>query len=267
MHKNLLNGQVTIVTGGSSGIGLAVSLSLAREGAHVVVLGRSPTRVQDTVRLVREMQDETNSGASVLGLVADVRRERDTERMARETLAVFGQIDALVTSAGILRGVTAEAHQLVDLLDAEWDEVLETNLTGVFLSNRAVLPAMIRQRRGNIVNVSSTSGLKGLAYDAAYCASKFGVIGMSQALAEEVSHYGVRVQVVLPGPVDTPIWRQNELIPSVGPALLAERVADAILRLLGSPEDVSMTGTCIYPLHAENWSKRVPFENFSGCWR
>ena len=96
---------------------------------------------------------------------------------------------------------------------AEWDLVVETNLRGVFLSNQAVLPAMLAQRRGVIVNLSSTSGKRGLADDAAYCASKFGVIGFSESLAEEVGPRGIRVQVVLPGPVDTPFWDQNGPLP------------------------------------------------------
>jgi 3-oxoacyl-[acyl-carrier protein] reductase len=135
---------------------------------------------------------------------------------------------------------------MVELSTEEWDEVLDTNLKGVFLSNRAVLPTMIRQRKGNVINISSTSGRQGRAHDSAYCASKFGVIGLSEAVAEEVRQYGVRVQVVLPDAVDTPIWKQN------GPvrpeqALDAQRVADLILYLVNLPEDTIMLSPVIAP--------------------
>src|SRR5262249_45956761 len=116
-------------------------------------------------------------------------------------------------------------------------EVIETNLKGVFLSNRAVLRTMIEQRQGQIVNVSSTAGRQGKAFDSAYCASKFGVIGLSESLAEEVSRYGIRVHVVLPDAVDTPLWRQNEPLPNPEAKLAPARVANLIMFLLTLPPD------------------------------
>ena len=149
-------------------------------------------------------------------------------RMAAETLRVFGRIDILVASAGTLRGASALPRQLAELGASTWDEITGTNLKGVFLSNRAVLPPMIRQRGGTIINLSSTSGRTGLAFDSAYCASKFGVIGLSQAVAAEVRQFGIRVHALLPGPVATPMWQQNGPIPYFGAAIPPERVADAI---------------------------------------
>jgi NAD(P)-dependent dehydrogenase (short-subunit alcohol dehydrogenase family) len=129
----------------------------------------------------------------------------------------------------------------------EWDEVIDTNLKGTFLSNHAVLPTMIRQRRGQIVNISSTSGRQGRAYDSAYCASKFGVIGLSEALAQEVLQYNIRVQVILPDAVDTPLWHQNGPIPRPAGALPVARVADLIVYLLKLPGDCLLVNPVIAP--------------------
>jgi NAD(P)-dependent dehydrogenase (short-subunit alcohol dehydrogenase family) len=127
--------------------------------------------------------------------------------------------------------------------------VLETNLTGTFLSNRAVLPAMISQREGDIVNVSSTSGKQGRPFDGPYSASKFGIVGLSESLAEEVAAHGVRVQTILPDAVETPLWDQN------GPAALkpvnvlpAERVAEFILYLIQLPRDTYLPNPVIAPM-------------------
>ena len=173
--------------------------------------------------------------------------------MARWTLEHYGQIDILVASAGMLRA--GSPRVVAELSVAEWDLVIETNLKGVFLSNRAVLPTMLKQRRGAIVNLSSTSGQRGLAYDSAYCASKFGVIGFSEALAEEVRSYGVKVQVVLPGPVDTAIWDQNGPLPRPPHILPPERVADLILYLLTLPDDTMVVHPTIIGFHSRRGSR------------
>jgi NAD(P)-dependent dehydrogenase (short-subunit alcohol dehydrogenase family) len=234
-----LTGQVVVVTGGASGIGRACARMAAAEGASVVVVDVSRERIDDTLA---GMEGERH-----LGLVLDVRAERDMEEMARVTLERHGRIDALLACAGILRGRGSSPKPLVQISAQEWDEVLSTNLTGIFLSNRAVLPAMIRQRRGNIVNVSSVSGKQGRAHDAPYCASKFGVIGLSEALAEEVRSQGVRVQVVMPDAVDTPIWEQNGPVPRPPNALAPDRVADLLLFLITQPDDMVLLGTVIAP--------------------
>jgi NAD(P)-dependent dehydrogenase (short-subunit alcohol dehydrogenase family) len=221
-------GAVAVVTGGGSGIGRAACLSLAERGARVVVVDR-PGRAEATV------SDLEARGSRGLGLSLDVRRPEDMATMAEQTLATFGRIDVLVASAGLLR---AGPPATVDRLPVEeWDLVIETNLRGVFLSNRAVLPAMLAQHSGVIVNLSSTSGRKGLAYDSAYCASKFGVIGFSEALAEEVGPRGIKVQVVLPGPVDTALWDQNGPLPRPATILAPERVGDFIAFLVELPAD------------------------------
>jgi NAD(P)-dependent dehydrogenase (short-subunit alcohol dehydrogenase family) len=180
-----------------------------------------------------------------MGLALDVCREQDAAEMVQKTLDRFGHIDILVTCAGILRARGSSLKTLRDMSVEEWDEVLETNLKGVFLTNRAVLPTMMHQNRGDIINLSSTSGRKGLAYDSAYCASKFGVIGLSEALAEEAREYGIRVQVVLPGAIDTPMWGQNGPLPRPPELLPAARVADLIVCMLTLADGVILVSPAI----------------------
>ncbi|HKQ98117.1 MAG TPA: SDR family oxidoreductase, partial [Candidatus Polarisedimenticolia bacterium] len=159
----------------------------------------------------------------------------DMETMAAEVLKRRGRIDILVAAAGILRGETGKPQMLHETAAAAFDRVIDINLTGTYLANRAVLGAMLKAKSGNIVNVSSTSGKKGLAYDAAYCASKFGVIGLTESLAEEVRPQGVRVQVVLPEVVDTPMLEQNGPLFRPKEMLPAERVAQFIAHLVTLP--------------------------------
>ncbi len=111
----------------------------------------------------------------------DIRQEAEMQDMAQTTLETFGSIDILVHSAAILRGKGSTPKLMADIEVQEWDEVIDTNLKGTFLCNRAVLPTMVKQRRGQIINMSSTSGLKGRALDSVYSASKFGIVGLSQA--------------------------------------------------------------------------------------
>jgi len=234
-----LKRQVVVVTGATSGIGHATCRALSDAGATIVAVGRN---IEALTTVAAEVQQRGGEAAT---LQLDVRVEHDMARMAQWTLDRYGQIDILVASAGVLRAGTPRV--VAEMSVAEWDLVVETNLKGVFLSNRAVLPAMLQQRRGVIINLSSTSGRRGLAYDSAYCASKFGVIGFSEALAEEVRPHGVKVQVVLPGPVDTAIWDQNAPLPRPAQVLPPERVADLILYLLTLPEDTVLVNSAVIP--------------------
>lgn len=222
-----LGGAVVVVTGATSGIGLATARAVLVAGGQLVAVGRRPLR--------SVLGRSCPGDATPLVLSLDVRKPADMAEMADRTLDRFGRIDVLVACAGLLRA--GSPATVANLPVDEWDLVLDTNLRGVFLSNRAVLPAMLRQRQGTIVNLSSTSGRRGLAYDAAYCASKFGVIGFSESLAEEVRPHGIKVSVVLPGAVDTPLWEQNGPLPRPTAILPPERVADLVTYLVSLPED------------------------------
>lgn len=250
-RNNRLCNQVVIVTGASGGIGRSVCAAFAEEGATVVAVDIDQRGIEQTVASISAHSGDVEP----VGMVLNVSKEQEMEEMARLTLQQFGRIDALITCAGILRAKNSLPKPMIDLLIEEWDEVLDTNLKGVFLSNRAVLPTMIRQRRGDIINISSTSGRQGRAHDSAYCASKFGVIGLSEAVAEEVRQYGVRVQVVLPDAVDTAIWEQNgPLRPEQ--ALDSRRVADLILYLVTLPEDTVVLGPIIAPFRTRRRIRR-----------
>lgn len=249
-REKTLTGQVAIVTGGASGIGRATCLELARRGATIVVVDLSQERIDETLAEL-----EPSSDASALGLCLSVSDETAMNEMASQTLDRFGRIDILVACAGILRGKGCSPRPMADVSTAEWDEVIDTNLKGTFLSNRAVLANMIRNRGGQIVNVSSTSGLKGRAFDSVYCASKFGIIGLTEALAEEVRYHNVRVQVVIPDAVDTPLWQQNRL-PAPPDSLPPERVAELIAFMLSLPPDTVLERGVIAPFRTRR--RRAP---------
>lgn len=259
-----LEGRVAIVTGGGSGIGRGASLALAEAGAAVVVVGRTLRSLEDTVEEIHRVGGD---GSPTRALAADVRREDELAAVVAGTVETFGRIDILVCSAGLLRAVQAGPKPVAKLTYDEWSAVIQTNLRGTFLSSKAVLPTMIRQRSGDIVHLSSTSGLRGYAYDAAYCSSKFGIIGFSESLREEVRRYGIRVQALLPGPVDTDIWQQNLPVPPPEKVLPVRRVAETILFLLTLPRATMMDQPTIIPFrphHRPAWRTAGPGAHAGG---
>ncbi|HEY7069323.1 MAG TPA: SDR family oxidoreductase, partial [Acidimicrobiales bacterium] len=177
-------------------------------------------------------------------LVADARSATAAAAIPETALDTWGRIDILVCCAGILAAAGGGPAPVASLPVAHWDEVIATNLRGTYLANRAVLPTMVAQGRGQIVNVASVAGLAGHAYESAYCASKAAVIGMTEALAAEAAPHGVRVQALVPGAVDTAIWDQAGLIPRPRHMLDPERVAAAILGLLRLPGSATL-GTAV----------------------
>jgi NAD(P)-dependent dehydrogenase (short-subunit alcohol dehydrogenase family) len=239
--------MVAVVTGGSSGIGRSAAVAFARAGASVVVVGRSAARLEETI--AEAQKAGTASGTSHLSLVLDVGSEEDMARMADRVLERFGRIDILLASAGILRSGKGP-KTATELSPADWNAILRTNLRGTFLSNRAVLPAMLRQKSGDIINVSSTSGLRGFAYDAAYCASKFGIIGLSESLSEEVRRSGIRVTTICPGPAATAMWDQNLPVPPPEKTMPVERVTELILYTVTLPRDTMLHNPVIVPLRS-----------------
>jgi len=199
----------------------------------VVVVGRDADRVEAVVAEVR-------TATEALGLAGvDVRCEDDVARVVTATLDAFGHVDALVCSAAVGRGRASQGtvpEPVARLPLASFEEIVDTNLRGVFLMNRAVLPPMIRQRSGQIVNLSSSRILTaGRPFAAPYSASKLGIVGFSQALAEEVRAHGVRVNVLLPDAVDTPLIHGTTL--GAAGALPAETVGEFIAELIVFPDD------------------------------
>ena len=182
------SGQVAIVTGAGNGIGRAVALRLAHGGSHVGLFDIDTAGAEETAKLVR---DAGGQAAVASGSVA---RREDIERGFAELTDALGAASILVNNAGILR--TAPFRELTDQI---WHDTIGVNLDGVFYGCQAVLPAMLAAKRGAIVNMASYAGKKGLRNHAAYSASKFAVIGLTQSLAEEVAEQGVRVNAVCPG--------------------------------------------------------------------
>lgn len=226
-----LDGRVVAITGAGRGIGRATALAAAASGAKVSLLAR-------TEREIRAVAEHVSArGGEALALVADVSSPEDVERAVRETEEVLGPIDLLVNNAGIV--ARAEVTEL-DLVT--WDEVMDTNLKGVYLASRAVLPGMIERGRGRIVNVSSISGTLGTPGLSAYCASKWGVIGFTKALSEEVKGKGLVVCAVLPGSVDTTMLQKG--LPGATPDMTPDDVAETIL-WLGAEAAPAVTGSAV----------------------
>ncbi len=187
-----LEGRVAIVTGGSRGIGRAVAQCLAEDGASVVVSGLDPARLEAATKELEGF------GAPVLGVVADVARREDVERLVDQTKGRFARIDVLVNNAGITRDAL-----LVRMKDEDWDRVLDVNLRGAFLMTRAVAKVMMRQKGGRIINMTSAAGAMGNPGQANYSAAKAGLIGLTKTAARELSRWGILVNAVAPGLIET----------------------------------------------------------------
>ncbi len=187
-----LSGAVALVTGASRGIGRAITQRLAALGSSVGICGRDLAALAESVALLEK------SGAKVFSQVADITQASDVASLVAKTEAALGPVTILVNNAGI--GLFGPAHEKTE---ADWDRVLDTNLKSVFLVSRAVTPSMIRRGAGDIINISSLAGKNTFANGGIYCASKWGVMGLSGCMAEDLREHGVRVSVICPGSVAT----------------------------------------------------------------
>jgi 3-oxoacyl-[acyl-carrier protein] reductase len=185
-------GKVALVTGASRGVGLAIARSLAGLGAKVALCARDPGRLEAAAAELKQ------TGASVLTIPADIRSANEIAPLVRKTEQSLGAIEILVNNAGI--GYFAPVQEASE---ANWDSVLDTNLKAVFLLSKAVAPGMIQRRSGHIINIASLAGKSAFAGGAIYCASKWGLLGLTQCMAEDLRPYGIRVSAVSPGSVAT----------------------------------------------------------------
>jgi len=195
-----LVGQVALITGAGRGIGAAIAAKIAAMGAAVVLAGRTREPLESTADAI------VKAGGQAEAVVCDVMHLSSVEALAAHIDKTLGRLDILVNNAGI-GGFGGPLHQLPS---ESWDEVLNTNLRGVYFCIRAFAPLMIRARTGHIINISSLAGKNALPNGAAYAASKWGLNGLSYSVAEELRTYNIRVSVVCPGSVDT------ELSPHAG---------------------------------------------------
>jgi NAD(P)-dependent dehydrogenase (short-subunit alcohol dehydrogenase family) len=236
-----LDGRVAVVTGGNRGIGQATSLALAREGAKVVVAGRNESNCEKVVAKIRA------SGGTAIGIRSDVSDEADVAAMVSTAIEHFKRIDVLVNNAA----VNLPYRAVVDLSLDEWNRVVTTNLTGPFLCCRAVVPVMIAQRYGKIINMSSRGGRQGEAGRTPYRSTKAAIINFTECLAAEVKEHGIDVNAICPGAVDTDMMREitNGNVPSY--AMPPEDIASVVV-FLASDESRAITGTAIDAFGAGN---------------
>ena len=218
-REEMLAGQVAVVTGASRGIGLAIARRLGQMGARVSLCARNAENLERAASGLRA------AGIQVLALRTDVTRGDEVASLVSETQRTFGPVDILVNNAGI--GIFGPFQEQTE---ADWNAILDTNLKSVFLVSRSVAPEMIRRKTGHIINIASLAGKSTFANGAVYCASKWGLLGLTGCMAEELRAHGIRVSAICPGSVAT------EFSPHAGkdPArmLQPEDVAHAVAALV-----------------------------------
>jgi NAD(P)-dependent dehydrogenase (short-subunit alcohol dehydrogenase family) len=214
-----------LIVGGGRGLGKTVALTLARAGYAVVIAARTQSQIEQ----VAAEAPALNAGA--LAVVADATQPAQVERLVSAAIEQYGQIDVLVNCAG-----EALIKPTVENSDSDWQRIISSNLTSVFLTCRAVMPHMMQRRAGHIVNIASRVARDGAPNVAAYSAAKSGVVGFSKALGLELKPFGVKVSVICPGPMDTPMrwaatpdWDRSKVIQP-------QRIADLIALLVASPD-------------------------------
>jgi 3-oxoacyl-[acyl-carrier protein] reductase len=218
-----LEGKTALVTGASRGIGRAIALRLAVEGANVVVnYNTRADAAEEVARRVRE------AGARAHVVQANVAQGADVERLVQQVLDEFKRIDVLVNNAGITRDTL-----IMRMSEDDWDSVIDTNLKSTFLVTRAVLRPMLRQRGGRIVNITSISGVMGNAGQANYSASKAGMIGLTRSTAREVASRNITCNAIAAGVIDTDIWQ------GVSDAAIASLLQMIPVGRKGTPQDVA----------------------------
>jgi 3-oxoacyl-[acyl-carrier protein] reductase len=231
----VLSGKAALVTGASRGIGLAIASRLGRMGASLAICARNRADVEGAAAALREQ------GIRILPIVADVTRTDDIEGMMEQACSQFGEIEILVNNAGV--GVFGPFYERSE---ADWDAVLGTNLKAVFLTSRAVASRMIRLGRGHIINISSLASKSAFPGGAVYCASKWGLMGLSACMAEDLRAHGIRVSVICPGSVATEFSSHAGRDPRT--LLQPEDVAHAVAMLVTQSEGSFISEVDVRPL-------------------
>ncbi len=222
-----LAGKVALITGGGTGIGHATALAFAREAAKVAVVGR---RLEKLLEVVKEIKA---AGGDAIAVSCDVSRAADVQGAVRKVVETFGRLNTVVNNAGVLHVSTIE-----EILEDEWDRLIDANLKGPFLMCRAALPEFRKAGGGAIVNVGSVLGLVAMKKRAAYCASKGGVTLLTKAIAIDHGHENIRANCICPSIVETELVSQLFNTPD-GDRVKRERLATIPLGRMGRPEDIA----------------------------
>ncbi|MBI4338169.1 MAG: SDR family oxidoreductase [Chloroflexi bacterium] len=241
-----LKGKVAIVTGGGTGLGQGIALALAKEGAEIVVAARRPEPLNSVVAKIKQ------GGGTALAIPTDVTREDDLKRLVAETLKAFGTIHVLVNNAG---GSAGMRSLIKDMPTEGWDRVINTNLRGPLLLIREVLPTMIGQREGIVVNICSNAVYSPKSHpgSSAYCAAKLGLWGVTRVLANEVHEYGIRVHAVMPGNIATPNWATRRTKEQLVQMAQPEDIGEAVRWLVTQPPRVNIEDIAVMPYFDESW--------------
>lgn len=224
-----LRGQVALVTGASQGLGKSLAMGLAEAGADIVMVARGPAKLAEAEKEVSDM------GVRTLTVAADVTVPEDVDRIVAQALGKFGKIDILVNNVGTYAG-----KPIVDSEIEDWFRLINTNLTSAYLCCRAVGRHMIERQRGKVVNMAAAMGALGARNSSAYCASKGGVIQLTRALAVEWARYGINVNAIAPGTMETEITKKMLDDPKVRKALESK----VPMKRLGQPSD--LVGTVVF---------------------
>jgi len=195
-----LKGKTALITGAGKGIGKAVAIALAQEGVNVILTARTTADIENTANEVREL------GVTALAVTADVADIESVNKAVEQGLTQFGSIDILINNAGI-----GKFGKFLELTPDEFEHIIKVNLFGTYYATRAVLPGMIERQTGDIINISSTAGLKGGAVTSAYSASKFAVMGLTESLMQEVRKHNIRVTALTPSTVATDMAKDLNL--------------------------------------------------------
>jgi len=222
-----LKEKVALVTGGGRGIGKAIFLALAQEGARVCVnYFHSKDATEEVVKKIKEKRGEA------ISYKADISKLEEVNRMVEETNKRFGRIDILINNAGL----NIDKYLMI-MNEEEWDKVIDVNLKGTFNCSKAVSRVMIGQRSGNIVNISSVSAISGTAGQTNYSAAKGGMISFTKSLARELAPFGIRVNALAPGLIDT------EMVKKMPKEMLNQVLEMTPLKRMGTPEEVAKVVT------------------------